>query len=125
MAMGRKTDAYAAWKQAMHIGGDIDVYTDIMAQFGAGVPAPVSANGAPPVKPAVVPTAAAATQARNAIIPKPAPQPAKPAPALKAAPPSRRAADYDDDDLSEQAGALTLSAGGKSVVDPDNPMQVR
>jgi pyruvate/2-oxoglutarate dehydrogenase complex dihydrolipoamide acyltransferase (E2) component len=124
MAMGRKSDAYAAWKQAMHIGGDIDVYRDIMAQFGAGGSAPASANGATP---ATAP-AAKASAPRSAAAPKPAPPPAKPAPAapaaLRAAPPPRRAADYDADDLVEPAGALTLSAGGRAVVDPDNPMQV-
>ena len=57
--MGKKGDAHAAWKQAMHIGGDIDVYMDIMAQFGCAVSDTTRPNAPIAVVPPVVTAAAA------------------------------------------------------------------
>lgn len=131
LALGKKGDAHLAWKQAMHVGGDIDIYMDIVAQFGAGSK-PDLTKGSLPAK-AVIASHPAPKDTNptskvngkgNTILPKTA-LPTAETKIVKPVSASRSMdVDVDDvEDLTDRAGGLTLSAASKNM-NPSDPLQL-
>jgi hypothetical protein len=129
MAQGKKGDAHQAWKQAMHIGGDVDVYMEIMAQFGAcskpdaaKIAAPAQAAISSSTAPVITSSAVKANGKANSIMPKSSAK-AEPKPASPSG--TSRAVEVvsDIDDLTDRSGGLTLSAASKALNTSD-PIQL-